>query len=270
MQNKHISIGTHITLDTKFKALNNIHPSVSNIQLYINPSINSKKYKKIKQKLKNKNISCYIHSCQKINICSDWDETSWHVIYLIYEIKMAYLIGAKGIVIHTGNKLTRDKVIALNNAYSFLLYIHNETLKESNVKIIIETSAGEGTEILYDLEDFIKFIEKFKNNNRIGVCLDTCHIFSAGYDIRNSKIFNQVLALFNKKVGLDKLILVHLNDSKYGLGKRKDRHDSLGYGNIGRKAIKYIVKKLKTLNIPIILETPEIHHFDEIIWLTKL
>jgi len=269
--NKMSLLGVHIKLDKKFNIIDDLNSNISNVQFYIDPSIDSKNYKKLKVKLQNKNISPYIHANLKINICSDWDETSWHVIYLIYEIKMAYLIGAKCIVVHTGNKLTNSKTVAINNAYSFLLHIHNQTLKESNVKILIETSAGEGTEILYDLHEFVKFINKFKNNSRFGVCLDTCHIFAAGYDIRKINTVKQILSLYKKKIGLNKLMLVHLNDSKYGLGKRKDRHDNLGYGHIGIAAIKYVVKNIvKKLKIPLILETPQIHHNDEITLLKKI
>ena len=126
--------------------------------------------------------------------------------------------------------------------FSSILYILNQTEKYKDVYFIIETSSGQGSETLTKLEDLAHFINKFKNTkyeNRIKLCIDTCHIFAAGYDIRDKNKFNEFIKLFDKLIGLDKVILVHLNDSKEDLNSHKDRHESIGKGKIGSKRIKF-------------------------------
>jgi deoxyribonuclease-4 len=149
-------------------------------------------------------------------------------------------------------------------------YIDSRTKNEKNVKIILETSAGQGTELLSNFDEFLMFMQKFKTDKRFGICLDTCHIFSAGIDIRDKKTFGNIISKCDDKIGLKKIELVHLNDSKHDLGERKDRHESLGYGFIGRDGLKDIIKKLKSKNIPIILETPSAYHENELKWIKKL
>jgi len=267
MEEQELVLGTHINSDINImeETLEMLNPDINAVQFFVDPSNDYHKYKGIKAKLKDKNINAYIHSSFKINIAKEWDDVSWWVKYLIYEIKTAHLLGIKGIVIHTGNKMTLNEKIAINNMYSFLLHIDAQTKHESNVKIIIETSSGQGTEMLREFDDLIEFMDKFKNNNRFGLCIDTCHIFSSGVDIRDKKIFASII-----KKAENKLMLIHLNDSKDELGDRKDRHDNLGYGFIGRKGLKGIIKKIKTLNVPIILETPQLHHESEIKWIKCL
>lgn len=272
MKDKELILGTHIHSDinTMEETLDTLNPNINAVQFFVDPSNDYKKYKDVKAKLKDKNINAYIHSSYRINIAKEWDDSSWWVKYIIYEIKTAHILGAKGLVIHTGNKLDLNEKIALNNMYSFLLHVNNQTQNESNVKIIIETPAGQGTELLYEFNDLIDFMTKLKDNDRFGLCIDTCHIFAAGNDIRNKEIFGNILSTVNSRLGKNKLMLIHLNDSKDDLGEKKDRHDNLGYGFIGRIGLKHIIKKIKALNIPIILETPMIHHESEIKWIKDL
>ena len=128
----------------------------------------------------------------------------------------------------------------------------NETLT-----ILLETMSGKGTEIGYEFEQLRKIIDGVEHKERIGICLDTCHIFSAGYDIVNK--LEEVLEDFDRIIGLDKLKAIHLNDSLMPFGAKKDRHAPLGEGEIGLNAIINILTHPKLKDLPFFLETP----FDE-------
>jgi AP endonuclease-1 len=129
--------------------------------------------------------------------------------------------------------------------------------KSKEVIVLLENMAGQGNVVGSKFEDLGKIVKKVKDKERIGVCLDTCHMFAAGYDIRTPESFNLVLEQFDNLVGLQYLKGMHLNDSKGDLGDCKDRHESLGKGKIGINCFKYIMNDKRFHNIPIILETPE-------------
>lgn len=131
----------------------------------------------------------------------------------------------------------------------------NETLTgEENITILLETMSGKGSEIGFTFEQIKKIIDGVNYNEKLGVCLDTCHIFSAGYDIVNN--LDEVLEEFDKVIGLDKLKAIHLNDSMMPFGDKKDRHATIGDGEIGLNAIINIMSHPKLKNLPFFLETP--------------
>jgi len=208
-----------------------------------------------------------VHSSYTINIARDWNEDSHWILQLIDEIKYAHSVNAFGIVIHMGKSLDLTKKHALNNMYSCLLYINKET-ENLNVQIILETPSGQGTEMCSQLEDFAYFFKKFirhpnkKISDRFKVCVDTCHIFAAGYNIKQESIFYSYMEAFEELIGTHYIGLIHFNDSKGELCSNVDRHANIGKGNIGIESMKHIYKKLRTLGVPIILETPYeyIHH----------
>jgi len=124
------------------------------------------------------------------------------------------------------------------------------------LKLLIEATAGQGTTVGHRFEHLAHIIASVKGKLPIGVCIDTCHIFAAGYDIRNQKAWNETLAEFDKVVGLKYLYALHVNDSRNPLGSRKDRHESLGMGEIGIEGFKAMMKHPKLRKIPKYLETP--------------
>jgi deoxyribonuclease-4 len=264
-----IVLGTHIESDINkiYSTIELLPNNVNAVQFFVNPSDDYHKYKDIKYIIAKKNIHVFIHSSYKINIAKDWDESSWWVKHIVYEIKVAHLLGADGIIIHTGYKMSLNTAVAMNNIYTLLMYIHNITKKESNVKLLIETPSGKGSEMLSNYDNFINFMTKFNNIDRIGICIDTCHVFSAGYDIRKPEILNGMISKIKKELGSGKLGLIHLNDSKDDIYSNKDRHESLGYGFIGRVGLKKIIKIIKNIDVPIILETPQLYHDNEIKWI---
>lgn len=240
------------------------------IQLFIYSSYDKQNYKNIRNSLKKYNILSVVHAPYTINIAADWDEYSCSINNLIDQIELASYIGSFGVVVHFGKQMKLSKQRAMNNMYSSLLYVHNKT-KKYNVKIILETTAGQGSEMCYLLEDLAYFFNKFSKHrnheikNRFRLCVDTCHIFAAGYDIKTKKNIDIYLSNFENLIGLNNIALIHLNDSKKDLGSRVDRHESLGKGYIGEKGLKYFIDIFKKNNTPIVLETPGIYHKQEMI-----
>jgi len=234
------------------------------IQLFLN--IDKKytdTYKEFSLELKKNNISVIVHASYTINVAQKWDEYSWWINQLILEINLANKIGAKFIVLHLGKSLDLDINVALNNMYSSLLYIANKLDQDINIKILLETSSGQGSEMCIKLEDLSRFINKLlyhknkKISERFGICVDTCHIYSAGYDISSKKNVLKYIKDFDKYIGLTNLKVLHLNNSKTELNSNKDRHDNINHGHINIEGLSEFVKLCFKLDVPIILETPD-------------
>jgi deoxyribonuclease-4 len=178
------------------------------------------------------------------------------------EIEIANTIGAIGIVVHLGKQLDLSIEESLNNMYMSLLHVHNQTNHHKQVKMLIETSTGQGSEICYEIDKLAHLFRKFsKHRNeeiseRFGICLDTCHIFAAGYDLTNKNLIKIFFDKFDDLIGLQNIKLVHLNDSKKEVGSKVDRHENIGNGYIGKNNLLLITNIFKRLGVPIILETP--------------
>jgi deoxyribonuclease-4 len=140
-----------------------------------------------------------------------------------------------------------------------------DATKASNVKLVIENTAGQGSNLGYKFEHLGHIIDKIEDKSRVGVCLDTCHTFTAGYDLRTRETYDETMGAFDRIVGSQYLMGMHLNDSKPKLGSRVDRHDSLGHGEIGWDAFRFIMNDSRMDDIPLILET-----IDESIWAEEI
>ena len=136
-----------------------------------------------------------------------------------------------------------------------------EATKDSNVKLVIENTAGQGSNLGYKFEHLAHIIDKVEDKSRVGVCIDTCHMFTAGYDIRTREVYDKTWESFDAIVGREYLMGMHINDSKPPLGSRVDRHHSLGQGEIGWDAFGFIMNDSRMDDIPLVLET-----IDESIW----
>jgi len=136
-----------------------------------------------------------------------------------------------------------------------------EATKNSDVVLVIENTAGQGTNLGYKFEHLAYLIDKVEDKSRVGVCLDTAHTFAAGYDLRTKEAYEATMAEFENIVGFKYLRGMHINDSKVKLGSRVDRHQSIGKGEIGLDAFKFIMNDSRMDNMPLILET-----IDESIW----
>ena len=126
-----------------------------------------------------------------------------------------------------------------------------------STRLLLETTAGQGTSIGHTFEQLARIIEKIENRNRVGICLDTCHIFAAGYDIRTEAAYLQTIDIFASVLGLETLFAIHFNDSKKDLGSRIDRHEHIGKGFIGLTAFECFVNDSRFFHVPKILETPK-------------
>lgn len=195
-----------------------------------------------------------VHAPYIINLGSYKPDTfELAVNFLQEEIRRTHYIGVKQIVLHPGAYTDKDAEFGINRIAEGLNEVLNNT-NDTDVHIALETMAGKGTEIGRSFEEIAQIIDKVEFNNRLSVCLDTCHIHDAGYDIVNN--LDGVLEQFDRTVGLDRIAVVHLNDSKNPTGAGKDRHTPVGSGYIGFKGIKGVVDHEALQGRPFILETP--------------
>ena len=198
------------------------------------------------------NVIC--HAPYIINLANNKDESKYEFSknFLKGEITRCEELGVKYIVLHPGSSVGIDRLIALDNIIDALKQVLEG---DENVKILLETMAGKGTELGINIDE-IKYIIKSVNSNKLGVCLDTCHLNDSGVDINNFEVY---LNIFDKEIGLDKIGCVHINDSKNVLGARKDRHENIGFGTIGFDPIYKVCTSARLKDVPKILETPYIN-----------
>ena len=244
------------------RLVKNLSKKFNSIQImFLKSKLNSEELIEIKKLIiPYKNI--FVHATYKINIGAELlpsknDLYNTSIENLLNELEYSQLINAKGIVLHMGknvkNKFNSDHIY--NNMIKFIIELFNKlTLKNKSFQILLETPAGQSGEMCSNLIDFVEFIQKFKNQkfySSFGICIDTCHIFQAGYDINNDKIIDQLHQIFYPIK--DKIKLIHLNDSNNSVGQHIDRHAQIGHGHIHTdKLIKFIYPYYK---IPMILET---------------
>jgi deoxyribonuclease-4 len=168
-------------------------------------------------------------------------------------------LGLKLLNFHPGSHLNS---ISEDDCLKFISEGMNETIsKTTNTVLVIENTAGQGSNLGFRFEHLARLIELTDDKSRVGVCLDTCHTFSAGYDFKSSGGFANTFAEFDKIVGFKYLRGMHINDSKVPFSSKKDRHESLGLGSIGIEVFEMLMRDERFDNIPLILETP-----NETIW----
>lgn len=267
-------IGAHISDDPNeinYEIDRILDMGANTVQLFVFPDYKEKSYYDIfKKNVIHKKVLPIVHASYMINLSANWDEYSWWIKQFIDEIELAHFIGSPLIVIHLGKQMDLTKEQAYNNMFTALLYVHNKTKLFNKTKIALESSCGQGSEVCYKLEDLAYFFKKFSLNrnteirDRFRICIDTCHIFSAGYDITTKNKVNMYLDAFEELIGLKYISLIHLNDSKRELGSNVDRHQNLGQGYVGSEGLKYFAEQFKKMGVPIILETPYNGHADEI------
>ncbi|MFH4977349.1 hypothetical protein AB6A40_004058 [Gnathostoma spinigerum] len=155
-----------------------------------------------------------------------------------------------------------SKEDAINNVIESINIIHNET---GSVILLVETMAGQGSTLCGKFEDIATIIKGVNNKSRIGVCIDTCHIFAAGYDIRSKEEYEKTMEKFDSIIGFSYLRALHLNDSKGPLGSNLDRHENIGRGKIGIAGFKNFMADPRFDSIPMVLETPECDYTNEMV-----
>ena len=203
--------------------------------------------------LKNNNIdinNVVVHAPYIINLANSKNH-DFNVNFLKQEINRVNKLGVHLLVLHPGSHVGFGIDEGINNIIKAL----NEVMNNSLVTICLETMAGKGTELGKNFSEIKRIIDGVKNKDKIAVCLDTCHINDAGYDLSN---FDEILEQFDNIIGLNRLKVVHINDSKNVINSHKDRHENIGYGTIGFDNLINIIYHDKLKGIPKILETPYI------------
>lgn len=194
-----------------------------------------------------------VHAPYIINIGNATNPATFElgVNFLRTEIERTEAIGAKQIVLHPGAHVNEGTEVGIKKIIEGL----NEVLTgNEKVQIALETMAGKGSECGKSFEELAMIINGVGHNDKLSICFDTCHTHDAGYHIVED--FDGVLEEFDRIIGIDRLKVLHINDSKNARGMRKDRHENIGFGHIGFKALNYIVHHPQLTDIPKILETP--------------
>lgn len=244
-------VGIHLSNIAQIEK-NKLFKNIKLFQFFVSPMIDYEKDKYIKliEYAKNKKITFVVHASYSINMARRWNTSDWWIQQLINEIKAASSLGAIVIVVHTGKSLELSISEAINNMYSSFLFVCEQT-KHSNVKILIETPSGQGTETLTKIDDLCNFMNKFYKHpdisiaNRFGLCVDTCHVFAAGYNLSAKKQMDYFFSTIDKMIGLDKIKLVHVNDSKGDLKSHIDRHENIGMEKLEKMACLELSNLLK-------------------------
>ncbi|HLS66468.1 MAG TPA: deoxyribonuclease IV [Pseudogracilibacillus sp.] len=193
-----------------------------------------------------------VHAPYIINIANTIKPETFEigVEFLQKEIQRTEAIGAKQIVLHPGAHVGAGVEKGIAKIVEGL----NEVLtKEQEVQVALETMAGKGTEIGRNFDEIAKIIDGVTHNEKLSVCLDTCHIHDAGYNVHD---FDNVLTEFDKIIGIDRIKVIHINDSKNERGAQKDRHENIGFGHIGFEALHHVIFHEAFEQLPKILETP--------------
>lgn len=194
-----------------------------------------------------------VHAPYIVNLANDKDpeKHEFAVAFLHSELQRAAALGATQVTLHPGAHVGLGVSRGIENIARGLDAALAGT---TGVSVALETMAGKGTEIGRSFEELASIVDKCSENSRLSVTFDTCHTNDAGYDVRND--FDAVLAEFDGIIGLDRLKVVHLNDSKNERGARKDRHENIGFGTIGFDALNYIAHHPQLKDVPKIMETP--------------
>ena len=192
------------------------------------------------------------HAPYIINLANNLDPSKYQfsMNFLRSEIDRCISLGVKYLVLHPGSAVKLDREIAIDNIINALNLVLK---KEDEIMILLETMAGKGTEIGINLNELKYIIDNINLEEKIGVCIDTCHLNDSGVDLN---YFDDYLNNFESLIGLDKLKCVHINDSKNEVGMKKDRHANIGFGTIGFENILKVIYHEKLKNVPKILETP--------------
>ena len=218
-------------------------------------------------------IETYVHAPFLINLGSPTVATYENsVASTAYSLRRAREIGSKGVVVHTGSAVDVDYVDkAWKQIKKGMMPVLNK-LKDEDPWLLLEPTAGQGQSLVKKLDDLLYYFESLEWHPKVGVCLDTCHVFAAGHDIAKKGGMTETLDLLVKLVGIERIKLIHTNDSMDVCGALKDRHQNLGDGEIGLKAFEELLAHPVAQNAPLILETPgmEEKHGEEIALLSKM
>ncbi|EMD16641.1 apurinic endonuclease (APN1) [Eggerthia catenaformis OT 569 = DSM 20559] len=261
-------IGSHVSLTGKDMLLGSVKEALSynanTFMFYTGAPQNTKRKPVSRMKIQealalmkengiDKN-NIVVHAPYIINLANTLKKETYElaVSFLREEIQRVEEIGMRRLVLHPGSHVKAGEEAGINSIISGL----NDVLTENqNVVVCLETMAGKGSELGISIDQLAYIIDHVFYKDKLGICLDTCHLNDAGYDL---SLFDEILDEIDQKIGLDKVLVVHVNDSKNPRGAHKDRHENIGYGTIGFDILNAIVHNKRLENVPKILETPYI------------
>lgn len=266
MSNKEVLLGSHVGFKAKEYLLGSVKETIeyngTALMVFTGPPQNFnrkeidlnnvKEAHKLMEQHNIKKDNLIVHAPYLINLGSPESiKRQFGLEKLVIEINRTAEIGSNKIVLHPGSSLNQDR----DQSIKYIASGINEAFKQTNNDVIvcIETMAGKGSEIGVSFQELKAIIDLIDDKKRIAVCLDTCHVHEAGYDIKDPKI---TLKEFDEIIGLEYLKVIHLNDSKNEIGAKKDRHENIGYGKIGFDTLVKWVHEESISHIPKILETP--------------
>lgn len=262
-------IGSHVSFNNKKQLLGSVEEAISynantfmiytggaqsTMRSVINDELTYEGYKlMLENNINAKNV--IVHAPYIVNLAnrSDKNKYDFYIDFFIKELDRCKTLGLDKIVLHPGSATTCTKEEAIENIVHGINLVYKST---TNTMILLEFMSGKGTEVGTSIDELKAIIDKIEDKNRIGVCLDSCHMNDAGIDI--SKI-DEFLDEFDSKIGIDKIKCFHINDSMNPIGSHKDRHANIGYGTIGFNNLLNVVYNKRLEGIPFILETPYIN-----------
>jgi len=197
------------------------------------------------------------HASYLLNLATPDDEL-WRksIDALLVELERCEVLDIPYLIIHPGSHMESGEEAGIARIAEALNVTH-ERLPDAQVKITLETTAGQGTNLGYRFEQLAAMIEGTEARDRLTVCYDTCHTLAAGYDFRTPDGYAEVFKQFDDIIGLDRLTVFHFNDSKKDMGSRRDRHAHIGEGEVGLGGFRYILNDPRFQEIPMLLETPK-------------
>ncbi|MBQ7137352.1 MAG: deoxyribonuclease IV [Bacilli bacterium] len=260
-----LTIGSHVSFNSKEQLLGSLNEALSydanTFMFYTGAPQNTIRSKisdeitfKALEVMKEKGIDyskVIVHAPYIINLANNKedDKYDFSIRFLTEEVKRCEQLGIKYLVLHPGSHVGLGVEVGIDNIINAL----NIILKDTSVVILLETMAGKGSEVGSNFYELKKIIDGVNNKNNIGVCMDTCHLNDSGYDVSK---FDEVLDEFDKVIGLSYVKCIHINDSKNPFDSHKDRHENIGFGNLGFDTIIDIIYNPRLGDIPRILETP--------------
>jgi deoxyribonuclease-4 len=205
------------------------------------------------ERFRQRTLPVFAHSCYLINLAApNWRTRQRSMAALVDEINRAAALAVPFIVMHLGSHLGAGETVGLRAVAHGLDEVFRAT-RNSSVQIALETTAGQGSNLGYRVEHLSEIFTLVKRADRLTVCVDTCHLFAAGYDIRCHQGYESVMTQLQQLP----VVAFHLNDSKKPLGSRVDRHEHIGQGHIGLTGFRRVLRDRRWRNLPMVLETPK-------------
>ncbi len=197
-----------------------------------------------------------VHASYLINLASPDDMRKKSIVALIEEIERCDMLGIDDLVVHPGSSRGRPREEGVEKLIDSLQQVLDKT-SNMRARILLETMAGQGSVLGSSLDEMKSILHNFPKNERVGVCLDTCHLFASGYELRSLEAYERFVASVLDKIGLERIGCWHLNDSVYGRNSHLDKHQHIGEGDLGLLPFSFIVNDQRWNAVPALLETPQ-------------